>query len=414
MPRAGPAPLCAGKEHALETTYDVMAPFHPSQAARDAALAELRREDPVHWDAANQWWLVTRHEEVREVSRQPELFSSEPRGPWHFGELHFSMQAMDGKRHRRHRKIVSSAFTPRLVSTLTRRAERYIDEAIDALAGRSRGEFVSELAVPVPMRIIADMLGVADADLEKFRRWSDALLQVTGGESEEVLHGKGQELIADFYAYLGEAVARRRVEPGEDVLSRILDARDAGVLDVSERMDWLDGDEVRDFALFLLIAGNETTRNAISQGMLALFEHPEERARLVADPTLWETAPDEILRWTSPVRAMRRVALRDTSLGGREILEGQSVVMVYASANRDEKVFDEPQSFRVDRRPNEHLALGFGPHYCLGANLARMEIRVALRRILERLPGIRLAEGGSAQPFPSAVIDGLQALPVEW
>ncbi len=396
----------------MAAAYDVLAPVHEI-AERDASLAMLRRDDPVHWDPASRWWLVTRHADVREVSRRPELFSSEPRGPWHVFEYHFSMQAMDGERHHRHRKVVSGAFTPRVVSILTERAERYADEAIDALAGRRSGEFVRDLAVPVPLRIIADMLGVADADLDQFRAWSDAMVLAGGGHGDASQLGEASRLMGDFLAYLGDAVERRRAEPTSDILSQIIQAGEAGVLDGSERFH-LDGDEVRDFALFLLVAGNETTRNAISQGMLALLQHPEERQRLAAEPDLWETATEEILRWTSPVRAMRRVAMRDTTLGEQKILEGQSVVMVYASANRDEAVFDEPHRFRVDRRPNEHLAFGFGPHYCLGANLARMEVRVVLRRVLERLPGLRLAEGGRAVQTPSALIDGLDALPVEW
>jgi cholest-4-en-3-one 26-monooxygenase len=220
-------------------------------------------------------------------------------------------------------------------------------------------------------------------------------------------------MMGDFMTYLSEAVESRRASPRDDILSQILQAGQAGVLDGFERFH-LDGDEVRDFALFLLVAGTETTRNAISQGMLALLQHPDERRRLSGDPELWPTATDEILRWTSPVRAMRRVALRDTTLRERKILEGQSVVMVYASANRDEAVFEEAHRFLVDRRPNEHLAFGFGPHYCLGANLARMEVRVVLQRILERLPRLRLSEGGRAVPTPSALIDGLAELPVEW
>ena len=398
----------------MTAPYDVMAPFHACNAERDAALAKLRREDPVHWDAANQWWLVTRHADVREISRKPELFSSEPRGPWHVFEYHFSMQAMDGARHHRQRNVVSRAFTPRLVAMLTERAERYADEAIDALAGRHSAEFVSDLAVPVPLRIIADMLGVADGDLEQFRKWSDALIVAGGGHAEEDVLDETHGMMGDFLVYLTEAVERRRSRPTDDVLSWIIEAGAAGVLDGAQRLHRLEGDEVRDFALFLLVAGNETTRNGISQGMLALFEHPEERARLGSDSASWETAPDEILRWTSPVRAMRRVALRDTSLQGCKILEGQSVVMVYASANRDEAVFDEPHRFRVDRHPNEHLAFGFGPHFCLGANLARMEIRTVLRRVLERLPEIRLAAGAQPVPTRSALIDGLHELPVEW
>jgi cytochrome P450 len=392
--------------------YDVLAPIHEIPE-RDAALSQLRREDPVHWDDANQWWLVTRHADVRDVSRRPELFSSEPRGPWHVFEYHFSMQAMDGVRHRRHRGVVSHAFTPRLVSMLTERAERYADEAIDALSDRNSGEFVSDLAVPVPLRIIADMLGVSDADLDQFRAWSDAMVLAGGGHGDAAQLAETHRMMGDFMTYLSEAVESRRASPRDDILSQILQAGQAGVLDGFERFH-LDGDEVRDFALFLLVAGNETTRNAISQGMLALLQHPDERRRLSGDPELWPTATDEILRWTSPVRAMRRVALRDTTLRERKILEGQSVVMVYASANRDEAVFEEAHRFLVDRRPNEHLAFGFGPHYCLGANLARMEVRAVLQRILERLPRLRLSEGGRAVPTPSALIDGLAELPVEW
>ena len=223
-------------------------------------------------------------------------------------------------------------------------------------------------------------------------------------------------LIGELREYIGKKVEERRSEPRDDVLSRIIEAGDAGLLEDAvggeNREKAFDPDEIKDMALFLLIAGNETTRNGISQGMLALLEHPEQKARLAADPRLWQTASDEILRWTSPVRAMRRTALRDAELAGQPIREGDSVVMIYASANRDEAAFEEPQVFRVDRTPNEHVSFGFGPHYCLGANLARLEIRVTIERILERLPGLRLA----AEPVftPSALIDGVEEMRVEW
>jgi len=394
----------------MSAAYDAMAPIH-DPPTRDRSLASLRREDPVHWDAENDWWLLTRHADIRAVSSQSALFSSEPRGPWHAIEARFSMQAMDGRAHLRQRNVVSRAFTPRMVSELTRRAERYAEEALDALASRREGEFVSDLAVPVPMRIIADMLGVADGDLEDFRRWSDATVLAGGGAATDAERTQAAADIADFHAYLEEVIAKRRAQPGSDILSQIIQAGDEGRLDAKLA---LEDDEVRDFAFFLLIAGNETTRNGISQGMLALFEHPEQRRRLLAEPAHWATAPDEILRWTSPVRAMRRVALRDTKLRNRTIEAGQSVVMIYASANRDEAVFEAPHEFRVDRTPNEHLALGIGPHYCLGANLARMEIRVVLRKILERLPALRPVPGTAPQQTPSALIDGLESLPVEW
>ena len=401
----------------MHAAYDVLAPVH-EPAARDRALAALRRDEPIQWDPKNEWWLVTRHADVREVSRNPELFSSEPKGPWHIAEHRFSMQAMDGKAHLRHRNIVSRAFTPRMVSMLSERARRYADEAIDALAGRSSGEFVTDLAVPVPMRIIADMLGVADGDLLRFREWSDAMISGTDPDGGERNMARAAALVGELGQYIGAKVAERRARPQDDILSRIVAAADDGVLeelpDGMEASARFDPDEVKDMALFLLIAGNETTRNGIAQGMLALFEHPEERARLAADPSLWAEAADQILRGTARVRAMRHVPRGDATLRGTRGREGASVVMVYASANRDEDVFDEPHRFKVDRTPNEHLSLGFGPHYCLGANLARMEIRATLERVLERLPKLRLAPGAAPVFTQSALIDGIQSMPVEW
>jgi len=401
----------------MELNYDVMELVHDN-AERDLALTQLRRESPIHWDPENEWWLITRHADVREISRHAEIYSSEPKGPWHVAEHRFSMQSMDGKAHLRHRNIVSRAFTPRMVSMLAKRAERYADEAIAALEGRRSADFVNDLAVPVPMRIIADMLGVADGDLSRFREWSDAMVIAGSASSDPNELQHTAQIVGELNAYIEETVRKRRAQPADDLLSRIIRAGDEGLLDDApdggDTTDRLDPDEIKDMALFLLIAGNETTRNGIAQGMLTLFQHPEERSRLASDPSLWETAPDEMLRWTAPVRAMRRVALEDATLGGQTILKGQSVVMVYASANRDEEVFDDPQSFRLDRTPNDHLSFGFGSHHCLGANLARMEIRITLSRILEQLPAIRLAEGAEPAFTQSALIDGIEEMPVEW
>ncbi len=401
----------------MELNYDVMQLVHDN-AERDLALTQLRRESPILWDPENEWWLITRHADVREISRHAEIYSSEPKGPWHVAEHRFSMQSMDGKAHLRHRNIVSRAFTPRMVSMLAKRAERYADEAIAALEGRRSADFVNDLAVPVPMRIIADMLGVADGDLSRFREWSDAMVLAGSANSDPNELQHTAQIVGELNAYIEETVRKRRAQPADDLLSRIIRAGDEGLLDDApdggDTTDRLDPDEIKDMALFLLIAGNETTRNGIAQGMLTLFQHPEERSRLASDPSLWETAPDEMLRWTAPVRAMRRVALEDATLGGQTILKGQSVVMVYASANRDEEVFDDPQSFRLDRTPNDHLSFGFGSHHCLGANLARMEIRITLSRILEQLPAIRLAEGAKPAFTQSALIDGIEEMPVEW
>jgi len=296
----------------MELNYDVMELVHDN-AERDLALTQLRRESPIHWDPENEWWLITRHADVREISRHAEIYSSEPKGPWHVAEHRFSMQSMDGKAHLRHRNIVSRAFTPRMVSMLAKRAERYADEAIAALEGRRSADFVNDLAVPVPMRIIADMLGVADGDLSRFREWSDAMVIAGSASSDPNELQHTAQIVGELNAYIEETVRKRRAQPADDLLSRIIRAGDEGLLDDApdggDTTDRLDPDEIKDMALFLLIAGNETTRNGIAQGMLTLFQHPEERSRLASDPSLWETAPDEMLRWTAPVRAMRRVAL---------------------------------------------------------------------------------------------------------
>jgi cytochrome P450 len=244
-------------------SYDVLALVH-EPSSRDRALEHLRRTDPVHWDERNGWWLCTRHADVRYVSDHPEIFSSEPKGPWHVAEHRFSMQAMDGEPHVRHRSVVSRAFTPRMVSTLAERARRYADEAIDALAGRSGCEFVSELAAPVPMRIIADMLGVADGDLQQFREWGDAMISVTNPQAGDADFARTATMVGELRDYIGRKVAQRRAEPCDDVLSRIVEAGDSGLLHDSTGTIDRDGasapDDVEDMALFLLLAGSSIPR----------------------------------------------------------------------------------------------------------------------------------------------------------
>ena len=200
--------------------YDALAPVH-EPGERDRALAWLRRHDPIHWDEENGWWLCTRHADVRHVSKHPEIFSSEPKGPWHVAEHRFSMQAMDGEPHLRHRNVVSRAFTPRMVSALADRARRYADEAIDALEGRSSCDFVTDLAGPVPMRIIADMLGVADGDLARFREWSDAMIGGTNPDGDPEAFARTASLIGELREYIGKKVEERRSEPRDDVTRRL-------------------------------------------------------------------------------------------------------------------------------------------------------------------------------------------------
>lgn len=397
---------------------------------RDEALSWLREHDPVHWDEKNGFWLVTRHADVMSVSKDSQRFSSVPKGPWHvFDGSGVSIQALDGPEHHGKRRIVSGLFTPRMVARLETLAREVIDEAIDAVLPKGGCDFVDALAVPVPMRVIAELVGVADHDLERFRRWSDDMMLGVDGMGGDSIGGRQAEAMGAFMALFREEIAERRRAPRDDILTGLVQAADEGILRDGASSDSagsdsgsglgpaggsekLGEDELAFFGPFLVLAGNETTRHAIAHGMLTLFEHPDQLARLREDPSLAATAADEVLRWTTIVRAMRRVAMLDSDLGGKRIRAGESVVMVYASANRDASVFDDPFEFRIDRSPNEHLSLGIGPHYCLGANLARMELQVVLERIATRLPKLRLEPGTQVVAGEHSIVRAVEKMAV--
>ncbi|MAG33924.1 MAG: hypothetical protein CL908_23840 [Deltaproteobacteria bacterium] len=381
-------------------------------AERDTALRWLRDNDPVYWDAKNGFWLLTRHADVRSLAKDDERFTNGPHGPWHAFETDGgSIENLDGLRHVRMRNLISRGFTRRMVLDFEAHARGYIDQAIDAVEGKGRCDLVSDLAVPVPSRIIARMLGIADADRSAFSDWCDGITEGIGAEAGSERERRSMESAGRMWGHLSDVIAKRVVAPGEDLLSTLIKARENGAFgdDAS-----LANEELLQFAMLLVMGGNETARNAISGGMLALFEHPEELERLRADRTLLPTAVDEILRWTTVVRALRRWVAADTQFEGQMLRAGQSVVMSFTSANRDERVFDDPYAFRVDRTPNEHLTFGFGAHYCMGANLARMEIRVVLDRILDRLPHLRLARNGQVRRGESALSETILSAPLDF
>jgi len=376
------------------------------------SLAWLRRNDPVHWDEKNAGWLLTRHAEVKYVSRHAELFSSEPHGPWHAFESHFSIQAEDGPRHHRTRTVVSRGFTPRATKHLAERVRRYTDEAIDAVGSAGRCDLVCDIAVPVPMRIIADILGL-ETRFDLFRDWIDAVTTTMSDASRSVTRDR-ENIAREFEAYIRSVVETRSDTPGNDLISTMLSGRGDGVFESFEREPFPGipkGDGVLGFISFLVLAGSETTRHAISLGMRALIENPDQRERLRANPDLLGLATEEILRWVAPVRAMQRTVMRDTELAGQKLEKGSIVVMSYASANRDEAVFEEPERFLIDRRRNDHMSFGFGTHFCLGANLARMEIGNTVQRLIERLPDLELAAGTEPTRFPSPIVNGLARMP---
>ena len=372
-----------------------------------AVYRRLRAQAPVYWSEAAGLWALSKYEDIQRVSKDPGLFCSR-RGvivndPIRLaGELTTppSIIHMDPPGHNRYRKLVSGAFTPRMVAMLEPRIRELVGESLDAVPSSEAFDFVEHVAVPVPILVIAEMLGVPASDRETFRRWSDAV--IAGADAEDAGAHLGE--IAELFAYFQTMLERRRAEPRSDLLSALA----VGVVDG----DRLSDEEILMFCMTLLVAGNETTRNLVAGGTRALLEHPGELGRLRDDPALLPGAIEEMLRWVSPIRAFVRTATRDTAIRGTAIPEGASLILLYASGNRDEEVFGPTAGeFRIDR-PIEpaHLSFGVGEHFCLGASLARLEARLMFEGILARWCDIEPA--GQAEVLRSTVMNGLVRLPV--
>jgi cholest-4-en-3-one 26-monooxygenase len=305
--------------------------------------------------------------------------------------------------HGKHRRLVSAAFAPKIMRALEPRIRDLARRTIDAVAARGACDFVTDIASELPVQVICELIGIPREDRGKIVTWSNAIVGMDDLEYADSVADAPMAAM-QIYGYASELAAARRHEPRDDVVSLLLSAE-------------MDGDRLTDaqfnaFMLVLAVAGNETTRNAISGGLVTLFEHPDARARLAADPALYETFADEVLRWVSPVMHFRRTAERDTELRGQHISEGDKVVVWYASANRDEAAFPAADRFDVGRTPNEHLAFGFGAHFCLGATLARLEIQVLFEELFRRLPD--LAPAGAPVRMRGNHIAGIKHLPVRW
>ncbi len=372
--------------------------------------AWLRREAPVYWDEKNSAWIVSRYEDVVHVSKSPQIFCSR-HGVMASSNDRISMITMDDPEHTRLRALVSRGFTPRMVAGLEPRIRELARSTVDAVARRGECDFVHDLAVPLPLLVIAEMIGIRPEDRDRFSHWSDAMILAAGRTDDPVVTQEAMQAYAEYSAYLQEVFEDRRRCPREDLVSKLVAAQGDGQL--ASGGDDIHSDELLMFMTLLLVAGNETTRNAISGGMLCLLENPAERARLLADiDGLLPTATEEILRYVSPVVGFRRTATQDTTLRGQRVRAGEKVVILHQSANRDEAVFPQADRFVVDRRPNEHVAFGIGTHFCLGANLARMEIRVMLRELLTRLPDMELAPGCAPRRVLSPLVRGIESMPV--
>jgi cholest-4-en-3-one 26-monooxygenase len=375
---------------------------------------QLREEAPVYWHQEKAaprggFWAVTRYGDCVQVNRDWENFSSARRTSLftemeddQLAQQQLMMVNMDPTMHTRYRRLVNHGFTPKTVRDLERQIIGYADGILDSVCERGTADFVEEISAELPLLVIAELLGVPQEDRRMVFDWSN---QMIGSDDPEyqIPGAEPGEAAMHVYSYAEELAAQRRLAPRQDLVSVLIDAEVEG-----EKLDQLELDL---FFMLLIVAGNETTRNLMSGAMTAFFEHPEQWDLLRRDRSLLPGAVEEMLRYVTPVMHFRRTATKDQELGGQRIEEGDKVVFWHTSANRDEKAFDDPDTFDVRRSPNNHIAFGGGgPHFCLGANLARMEIMVMFDRLLDRTPDIRL--DGEVQRLQSNFINGTKHIPV--
>ena len=377
-------------------------------------LAYLRHEHPVYWHEETDgpgFFAFTRHADVVRINQDNVTFSSHRRTALinelpeaELAQQQLMMLNMDRPIHTRYRLLVNKGFTPRMVGRLEARARQMTNNIIDNVCERGECDFVTDVAAELPLQIIAELLGVPQADRHLVFNWSNRMIGQEDPEYQLSPEAPAEAAI-ELYAYAHQLVADKRANPHDDLMSVLTSVEVEG-----ERLSELELDL---FFLLLTVAGNETTRNLISHGQLALMEHPDQRDKLLANPDLLPSAIEEMLRWASPVMHFRRTVTTDTEVGGQPLKDGDKVVIWYISANRDEAVFDDSYTFDIARQPNPHVAFGGGgPHFCLGANLARLEIRVMFDELLKRAPDMQLA--GEVSRLRSNFINGIKHLPVSF
>lgn len=368
----------------------------------DPTYAWLRRHAPLYRDETNRLWGVSRYHDVVAVEKDPETFcSSEGYRPNLAADD--SMIGNDDPRHNERRRIVSRRFTPKAVARHEDTVREVVRGLVDGVAGKGRCEVVEELAAPLPAMVIGRLLGFDDDVWPRVKHWSEATIVAGGGP--RYMNDGVAEAFGDYCEHAARLMEARRRTPSDDVVSLWMDAEAAGVL---------TSDQVLSEGLLLVDGGAETTRTVITGALLALIEHPDEHRRLLDEPELLPVAVEEFIRWVTPILNMRRTATRDTEVGGTAVQEGDELLLMYPSANRDEAVFDEPERFDVGRQPNPHVAFGFGTHFCLGAALARLEIRLMFEELLPRLRELRLAPDSPPERIPNAFVRGFRSLHVEY
>jgi cholest-4-en-3-one 26-monooxygenase len=396
------------------TLADLYSPDTYADAMPYDTFSLLRGEDPVHWQhepAGSGYWALTRYQDIVQVSSDNELFSS-ARGGTNIEDMGEDALAlirtliinMDPPKHTKYRKLVATGFTPKMVRQMEPHIRQITRQIVDSVAGAGACDFVTEIAARLPLAVICEMIGVPQEDHRRIFDWSNRLI----GFDDPEYHTSpedGRIAAVEMFAYANELARDRKAHARDDLVSVLMQAEVDG-----ERLSEADFDGC---FIALAVAGNETTRNLISGAMLALIEHPDQRRRLVDDPSLMPVAVEEFLRWVSPLIYFRRTLRRGVVVGGRQLHEGDKVAMYYPSGNRDESVFEDPHAFDVGRSPNPHMAFGGGgPHFCLGASLARLEIQCMFEELLARLPGIEL--DGPVRRLRSNFINGIKHMPVRF
>jgi cytochrome P450 family 142 subfamily A polypeptide 1 len=368
------------------------------------AYAWMRSNAPVYYDEPNDLWGVASYAGVKSASLDPDSFSSahgiRPKG--------FPLPMMidfDAPEHVRRRRLVSEGFTPKRVRAMEDDLRATCDALIDNVSEKGSCDFVRDLASPLPIIVIGDLLGVSPDDRDDLLRWSDDMLKALGSP-DPTLMDAASTAFTEYTEYIHPVFDDRRSRGAKDDLVGVL-------CHATIDGDWLDDDSLVHETLLILIGGDETTRHVISGGTEELLAHPAQWERLAAQPELIGGAVEEMLRWVSPIKNMARVATRDVELDGASIKAGQELILLYPSANRDAAVFNEPDQFDITRSPNPHLAFGFGAHFCLGNQLARLELKVMMERVLARLPDLHLTVERSSLPRRAAnFISGIEEMPV--
>ena len=378
----------------------------------------LRNNDPVYWDDTNKLWVISKYEDVSHISRHPETWCNK------FGvrpvlDAPMSIIAMDDPEHTQQRRLINRGFTPRMVSKLADHVRELTIGIIESVAGKGQIDFVEDFAIHVPLIVIAELMGMPPEDRDKFFRWSDDMMAGDGHiDPESPVLQRAAAAFTEYVTYLLALFEEKKKNPQDDLISILMEHHAEGNLIKVGQGDEMKDDELLMFLVLLVVAGNETTRNAMSGGMLAFSENPDQRDLLVNDidnQDLVNSAAEEVLRYVSPVISFSRTVVHDVTYKGREMKQGDKVLLLYQSANRDEDVFENPDVFDITRDPNPHIAFGIGPHFCLGANLARAEIRIVFQELFRRLPDIAAVNPGvTPRRGDSTLVIAIQELPTRF